>query len=327
MCRKEEKGKSTPKRIATPLKVKKIKKGHSLSSPFLNKNLLEFLFLLIAGCINATGVGIFLAPSKILDGGISGTSILLAFLTPVPTSFFIFFINLPFFVLGYKRLGFRFILRSLFAIAVYSIIMLFFENRSPISEQLLLTAVFGGLLSGIGSGMVIRNGGCLDGIEVLAVLFSKKFSLTVGQMVMIYNAIMMSIGAFIFDFDRALFSIIAYAVGIKAVDAVVEGLDKAKGVTIITQKGDKVAAKISEQYQRGITITQGKGYYSGKPSESLYIVVNRFEVPSMITMIKSEDPQAFVSVTDISEVAGDRYNKRPQSRNNSKSKKPKIGVL
>lgn len=323
MDRQLETNRSVPKKSASLSSKSKKKKSFDGSSFFSKQNLMSFLFLLIAGCINATGVGIFLAPSRILDGGISGTSILLAFLTPIPTSFFIFFINLPFFVLGFKRLGWSFIIRSLFAIAVYSIIMLFFEKRSSLSNELLLTAVFGGLLSGVGSGLVIRNGGCLDGIEVLAVLFSKKFSLTVGQMVMIYNALMMTVGAFIFDFDRALFSIIAYAVGIKAVDAVVEGLDKAKGVTIITQNGEKVAAKISAQYQRGITITQGRGYYSGKPSESLYVVVNRFEVPSMITMIKMEDPQAFVSVTDISEVASDRYNKRPQSRNSSTAKKEK----
>lgn len=274
--------------------------------------LLNALWLLLAGAVNAVAIGFFLSPSKILDGGISGTSIFLSHLTRLPLAVYIICLNVPFFLMGIKRLGWLFIVNSLIGISSYALCVFLIGKRPPISEHLILVAVFGGLCSGVGSGLMIRKGGCVDGIEITAVLFAKRLNLTVGQMVMIYNAVMMALSIPFFGVDRALFSVLAYAVGLKAVDGVVDGLDKAKAVLIISSNGESVAAAISEQFKRGITVMPGRGFYSGQDRSVLYVILNRFEISGLVALIQAVDPEAFVSITEISEVVSSKYEKRPQ---------------
>ena len=278
------------------------------------KSILSFItnlfFLGIAGFINATAISLLLSPSMLLDGGISGTSIFLSHVTPLPLPLYLIGLNLPFFLFGAKKLGWKFVVNSVFGIASYAFFVFLYGERNALSQHLILMSIFGGLLSGIGSGLMIRRGGCVDGIEVMAMLFAKKLNLSVGQMVMIYNAIMMSLSIPFFGVDRALFSILAYAVGLKAVDLVVEGLDKAKASMIITSKGEDVSKAISDRFKRGITVIPGHGYYSQENKEVLYVIVNRFEVASLIALIKEIDSEAFISITEISEVVGERYEKK-----------------
>lgn len=276
----------------------------------------NFLLLTIAGIINSVGVSLILAPVNLFDSGMSGTAMLLNNLTPpfLTLSIFLIILNFPFYILGYKKLGLEFVIYSLYAISIYSFISFLFQSVFPIDLSVgspitgtdrLLTAIFGGLLSGIGSGVVIRYGGALDGVEVIAVLFAKKIGLSVGTFVMIYNVLLYSVSAIIYSsWEIPLYSVIAYMVGIKTVDFIVEGLDKAKAVYIITEKATQLPQILSEELGRGVTILDAQGVYSRNRKTMIYCVVNRFEINRVKRIVQGIDETAFVTVNDISETVG-----------------------
>ncbi len=278
----------------------------------------HFALLTAAGIINAVGVTLLLAPVNLFDSGISGTAMLIDKLTPefFGLGFFLIVLNFPFFLLGFRKLGTEFVIYSLYAITVYSVSSLLlqnvlpidFSNGSPIAgSDPLLAALFGGLLSGIGSGLVIRFGGAIDGIEVIAVLFAKKIGITVGTFVMIYNVILYTVTALIFSsWEVPLYSIITYMVGIKAVDFIVEGLDKAKAVYIITEKTTSLPMLLADELGRGVTIMEAQGAYSRNGKTLIYCVVNRFEINKVKKIVKYADETAFVTVNDVTETFGGR---------------------
>ena len=276
----------------------------------------NFLFLALAGAINAVGVTMFLAPVNLYDSGISGTSMLLWQVTPEQfnLSLFLVLLNVPLFLFGLKRQGWCFTVYSLFAVCIYSLVSFLITdvfpvdvaNASPFAGQdLLLCAVFGGLISGVGSGLTIRFGGAIDGMEVLGVIFAKSLGLTVGSFVMAYNVVLYLLIGIVFNsWVLPLYSIVTYAVGNKTVDFVVEGFDKAKSVMIVTSMEEAVCKALSEEFGRGITQLHGRGYYSGADKCVIYFVVNRFQIPEVKTLVTEIDPNAFITISEISDVLG-----------------------
>lgn len=275
----------------------------------------NFLLLLVAGIINAIGVNLFLAPVHLYDSGISGTSMLLGILLPtVPMSVFLIILNVPLFIFGTKMQGMHFTVYSIFAVIVYSAASYIItylcgfdlNAGSPIAgNDLLLCAIFGGLISGVGSGLTIRFGGAIDGVEVMAVIFAKRLSLTVGNFVMIYNAFLyIAAGAILSDFILPLYSILTYCAAIKTVDFIVEGFDKAKSAMIITSKKDEISEELSETFGHGITHIQSHGYYKGKEQTIIYFVVNRFQIAKLKAIVAKHDEKAFVTITDVSDIMG-----------------------
>jgi Uncharacterized conserved protein len=276
---------------------------------------INFLLLVIAGIINATGVVLFLVPAGLLDGAISGTSVFLANVTPIHISIFLIVLNVPLFFIGYRRIGWQFIIYSLTAIAVYSLMSYVYQNLlgwengiiKYINNDLLIAAIFGGMISGIGSGMTIRYGGAIDGIEVMAVLYAKKLGITVGQFVMAYNVILYTVASVVtHNYLVGFYSVFSYVAGLKVIDFVVDGFDRGKSCTVITKKGEVLAKAISNEMGRGITVIKSKGFYSGENNTMLYCVVNRFEIIRLKSVINAIDPASFVAITDISEVMGNR---------------------
>lgn len=277
---------------------------------------LSFVLLLIAGIINAVGVTMFLAPVHLYDSGISGTSMLLWQITPeaYTLSLFLLILNIPLFLFGLKKQGAVFTVYSLWAVFVYSaasyvitdILPVDVSTASPFAGQdLLLCALFGGLISGIGSGMTIRFGGAINGIEVMAVIFAKGLGLTVGSFVMVYNVLLyIIIGCVFRSWVLPLYSIITYCAAIKAVGFIVEGLDKAKSAMIVTSKADDISGALSEAFGRGITHIGAKGYYSGSDQTIIYFVVNRFQIGRMKALVTEIDPAAFITISEVSDVLG-----------------------
>ena len=277
---------------------------------------LPFLLLLAAGIINAVGVTMFLAPVHLYDSGISGTSMLLWQITPeaYTLSLFLLVLNVPLFLFGLKKQGAVFTVYSLWAVFVYSaasyvitdILPVDVSTASPFAGQdLLLCALFGGLISGIGSGMTIRFGGAIDGIEVMAVIFAKRLGLTVGSFVMAYNVLLyIVIGCVFQSWILPLYSIVTYCAAIKAVDFIVEGLDKAKSAMIVTSKADAISEALSKAFGRGITHIGAKGYYSGTDQTIIYFVVNRFQIGRMKALVTEIDPAAFITISEVSDVLG-----------------------
>lgn len=276
----------------------------------------NFLILFFAGIINSIGVTMFLAPVNLYDSGISGTSMLLWQITPdyLNLSLFLVVLNIPLFLFGLKKQGLTFTIYSLWAVMIYSLSSFFItdilpidvETASPFAGQdLILCAIFGGLISGVGSGLTIRYGGAIDGIEVMAVIFSKKLNMTVGTFVMIYNVILYIVIGIIFrSWELPLYSIITYAVGIKSIDFIVEGLDKAKSVMIVTEKEGEICDALSQYFGYGVTQIHATGYYSQQSRSVIYFVVNRFQISKLKLIVSSIDPSAFITISETSDVLG-----------------------
>lgn len=272
------------------------------------------MLLTVAGIINAIGVTVFLAPVGLYDSGISGTSMLLSQLTPewLSLSVFLIVLNVPLFLFGLKRQGVCFTIYSVYAVTIYSLFAWLITDVLPIDvsqvsplagSDLLLCAIFGGFISGMGSGLTIRFGGAMDGMDVMAVVFAKKIGLTVGSFTMIYNAILYVVcGAILSSWTLALYSIVAYAMALKTIDYIVEGIDRSKAATIITVMPNELCRALSEEFECGITIIPAKGYYSNSSKTVVYIVINRFQVGKMKELIRSIDPKAYVSISGIADV-------------------------
>ncbi len=272
----------------------------------------NFLMLFLAGCINAFGVTVFLAPVRLYDSGISGTAILLSQLTPLPLSAFLLLLNVPLFLFGLKRQGKVFTAYSLFAVTVYAwaswmitdVLPIDVAMASPLAgEDLLLCALFGGVISGIGSGLTIRSGGAIDGMDVLAVTFAKGLNITVGTFVMIYNvALYIVCGMVMGSWILPLYSIVTYAAGLKTIDFIAEGIDRSKAVMIITDHPEEINRSLLETFSCGTTRIAAVGGYSNAEKTIIYFVVNRFQISRVRALVKSLDSKAFVTISDVADV-------------------------
>ena len=274
----------------------------------------NMIMLTVAGIINSVGVTIFLYPVNLYDSGISGTSMLLSQVTPeyLTLSIFLVALNVPLFLFGLKKQGKLFTFYAVYTVAVYSLFAWLITDVFPIDvsvasplagTDLLLCALFGGVISGIGSGLAIRFGGAMDGIEVMAVIFAKKLGITVGTFVMIYNVILYVVcGILIKSWILPLYSIVTYAAALKTVDFMVEGFDRAKGAMIITSKPDEICLALSEEFESGMTKISAKGGYSGSDLTVVYFVVNRFQVAKMQEIVHEIDRDAYITISEVADV-------------------------
>lgn len=272
----------------------------------------NFIALFIAGIINAFGVTVFLAPVKLYDSGISGTSMLLAQVTPLSLSVFLVLLNVPLFLYGLKRQGAPFTIYAIFSVAVYSLFAWLITDVLPIDvsfasplagQDLLLCALFGGLISGTGSGLAIRFGGAMDGIEVMAVIFAKKLNVSVGTFVMAYNILLYILCGFVIhSWILPLYSIVTYMAAVKMVDTIVEGLDRAKSVYIVTKDYGPVCQALSETFEKGITVMNATGYFSGVDRKVVWIVLNRFQISRMRELVHQIDPTAYIAIYEVADL-------------------------
>ena len=273
-----------------------------------------FLFLTLAGVINAIGVTMFLYPVKLYDSGISGTSMLLDQITPdhYELSLFLLLLNIPIFLFGLKKQGLFFTVCSIYTIGIYALASYLIMEVLPINVEFvsplagsdqLLCAIFGGVISGIGSGLTIRFGGAIDGVDVLSVIFAKKLSISLGSFVMVFNTVLYIIcGIVIRSWILPLYSIVTYYVGSKTVDFIVEGFDRAKCAMIVTTKAEEISEALSEVFHAGGTIISATGGYSKSTKEILYFIVNRFQINKLKNTVLSIDENAFISLLDVSDI-------------------------
>ncbi len=274
--------------------------------------LVNVLMLTVAGIINSIGVTIFLAPVKLYDSGISGTSMLLSQITPFSLSLWLILLNVPLFLYGLKKQGKLFTLYAIYTVVVYSVcswliidvLPIDVSFASPIAKSdLLLCALFGGMISGIGSGLAIRFDGAMDGIEVMAVIFAKRLGISVGTFVMSYNVVLYVICGFMLDsWILPLYSIVTYMAALKTVDFIVDGFDRSKCAIIITVKPDELCQVLSTVFESGMTRIQAQGGYSGTERTMIYFIVNRFEVTKMREIVHDVDPSAFITITEVADV-------------------------
>ena len=260
--------------------------------------------MLMIGTITAAfALETFLIPNTVLDGGITGISIIISKLTNIPLSLLVLIINIPFIYIGYKNLGKSFLIRTIFCISLFTLSLEFFKSFEALTEEMLLATIFGGGLLGIGVGLIIRFGGCIDGTESVAIVISKKTNFSVGQIIMVFNIIIYSVAGIIFGLDRMLFSLFTYIITFMVIDFVSEGLEQAKAAMIITSKGSKLSKEIYDKLGRTTTTIHGKGLISGQ-KDVLYCVLTRVEVYQLRHIVEEMDESAFVTILEVSDIIG-----------------------
>lgn len=263
----------------------------------------EYMMIAVGAAIAAFSIEEFLVPCLIMDGGIVGISIIINNLTGISLGLLTFLINIPFILFGARKLGKQFVFKSSFAVLVFSAALEVFAPFVNVTEEPLLAVCFGGVILGIGVGLVIKFGGCLDGTEAVAILINKRFSISVGRMVLIFNIFIYGAAGLLFGWDRAMYSLLTYFIASKVLDMIENGLETAKAAFIITNDASEVSKLIYEKLGRTVTIMEGEGLVSGKKIV-LYCVLTRFEVRELRNIINSVDESAFVTVSDVSEIIG-----------------------
>lgn len=279
-----------------------------------NIKLKNILILTIAGITNAFGITIFLNPVNLYDSGISGTAMLISQLTPPEwsLSLFLLILNVPLFLYGLKKQGTAFTVSAIYTVCVYSVSAYLICDVLPIDvsiasplagTDLLLCAIFGGLISGIGSGLAIRGGGAMDGIEVMSVIFAKRLGISVGTFVMVYNVLLyITAGFAINSWILPLYSIVTYAAALKVIDFIVEGMDRAKCAMIVTAKPEEIRNTLTEEFKCGMTLVDAEGGYSKEKKTIIYFVVNRFQITRMKNLVRESDPAAFITISEVADV-------------------------
>lgn len=275
---------------------------------------INFLLLTVAGTVNAFGVTLFLFPVKLYDSGISGLSMLLDQITPtaLTLSLFLILLNFPIFLFGWKKQGLAFTIYSLFTIGIYSMVSYLIMHVLPVDvnfvsplagSDLLLCAVFGGVISGVGSGLTIRFGGAIDGLDVLSVIFAKKLGISIGTFVMIFNIFLYFVcGIAINSWILPLYSIVTYFIGSHTVDYIVEGFDRSMCAMVVTNKSEEICAALSETFKAGGTIVNALGGYSKDEKQIIFYIVNRFQINKLKKIVKSIDNTAFISLQNVADI-------------------------
>lgn len=254
--------------------------------------------------IYSAGLNLFLVPNHIIDGGVVGISLIADALSPVPFSLWVVLLNIPFFFVGYKKVGAGLALYAMTAILMLSLWSPYFEAMEPFTKDPFLATIFGGVIIGIGVGLVIRSGGSLDGTEILAIWLDSRSSFSVGEIVMFFNLFILGSAGFVFSWNSAMYSLIAYFICAKMIDIVTNGLDESKGVLIVTDHSSEVADAIMNRMHRAVTLLHGEGGFLRGRKKVLYCVISRLEVTRLKFLTHDVDPEAFLSVFDVREVQG-----------------------
>ncbi len=265
--------------------------------------LIELLLITVGAVIAAFAIEEFLVGCTILDGGVVGISIMLNTLLKIPLGLLTMLINIPFLIIGFRKMGKMFIAKSAYAMLIFSVFLQVFAPLKNATEEYLLAVSFGGVILGIGVGLVIKCGGCLDGTETVAILLNRRFKFPVGQTVLIFNIVIFSVAGFFFGFDRAMYSLLTYFITSKVLDIVENGTEQTKAAMIITNDAKQIADQIYKRLGRTVTIMEGEGLVSGK-KVILYCVLTRFEVRELRSIIGQVDASAFIAISDVSEIIG-----------------------
>lgn len=278
------------------------------NKPHRKDTLISFMLVMAGAIIAAFAIKEFLAPNNIMDGGVVGISMVLDVFFPIPLGILTFILNLPFLYIGFRQMGGFFLAKTGFAMATFSAALEIFGVNERATSEPLLATVFGGVVLGIGVGIVIRYGGCLDGTETLAILLSKKTMLSTGQIILLFNVVIYSVVGILFGADRAMYSLLTYFITSKVIDLVEVGFDEAKAVMIITNEGKEIADEIYKRLGRTVTLLEGEGLISGK-KVVLYCVVTRIEIPVIKNILDEDDTSGFMTIMDVSEIVGNHIKK------------------
>lgn len=268
----------------------------------------KYFLLLLGAALAAVGLEIFLVPNNVIDGGVVGISIMLSAITGLPFGVLFTLINLPFIYLGWRQIGWRFAVATAFAVCWLSLGTAYLKPVPGITEDVFLATIFGGIIEGLGVGLIIKNGGSLDGTEIVGIILDKKMSFSVGEIVMFFNIFILGSAGFLFGWDRAMYSLIAYFIIARMIDVVIKGVNESYSVMIVTGRHGEVARALMEM-GRGVTLLDGEGGFSGAETKVLFVVVTRLELTKLTEIVRSIDERAFITINAVTDIIGGRFNK------------------
>jgi uncharacterized membrane-anchored protein YitT (DUF2179 family) len=257
--------------------------------------------------IVALSLNYFIVPNRIVDGGVTGIAIIIHYVTNLPTGWMVLILNVPIFLMGLKKMGGRFLLLSVVGVVTVSIAMEITTGVKPVTENYLLAAIFGGLLSGIGMGLIFRSQGSMGGTDIIALIINRRLNFSVGQLLLAIDAIIFLAAAVLFSPESAMYAIIYMFVATRVVDFVQEGLSHSKAAIIISSTPDEIARDIMSILERGVTFLHGSGAYSGEDKKVIYCVVSRTELARVKEIVRNNDPDAFIALSEAPEVLGEGF--------------------
>lgn len=283
------------------------KSAHKQKFSFL-KFFTNLVVITLGAIIAGFALESFLVPNSIIDGGIIGISMILSHITKFNLGLLIILINTPFIILAFKKMGGRFVFQTAYANIILAVALNYFHHYK-VTNDMLLATVFGGIVLGTGVGLILKNAASLDGTEILSLLISKRFGMSVGEFIMGLNVFIYLAAGKVFSWESAMYSILTYFIASKVIDTVMEGLNSSKSVRIISDEAGTIGNALIEKLDISVTYLKGIGGYSGMDKDLIYCVISRLEMPKMLDIIKEIDPKAFVSVVDVHETYGGRFRK------------------
>ena len=276
----------------------------------MKKFIFKMLLITFGAFLAAFAIEGFLVPNQIIDGGIVGISMMISYLTNINLGILLFVLNVPFILLALKIYGKMFIFQTFYAVTVFSIFVGIVGGKIGIvTHDGLLVAVFGGMILGAGVGLVLRNNGSLDGTEILAITLTKKFPVSVGEIIMFVNIFIYTCAGFVYGWDKAMYSTLTYFTASRVIDVVLQGLNEAKSIFVVSDKNYEIGANIMSQLDKSVTYIDAQGGYSHKDKKMLYCVVPRIELTKLKDIVNSIDPEAFIAIENVHEVDGKRVKK------------------
>lgn len=270
----------------------------------LKRRIVSWSEIIIGAVVAAFALEEFLAPNHIFDGGVTGISMILRNFINVPLGLLVVICNIPFMIIGMRKLGKRFIVKVVVAIGIFSVMTSVFEEFANATDDMILAVTFGGVLLGAGVGLVLRGGSCLDGTEIVAILLSKKISMSTGTIILLINVVIYTVAGIVFGAEKGMYSLLMYFITSKVIDIVEVGWDNTKSVMIITDHGRELAEEIYSELGRTVTFMKGAGLVSSSEKDILYCVVTRAELHDLKGIIASDEGSTFTTISDVSEIIG-----------------------
>jgi uncharacterized membrane-anchored protein YitT (DUF2179 family) len=276
------------------------------SAKVVRHEIYVYFWMAVGAFLAAFAINVFLIPNRLIDGGIIGLSMILSYIFGQGLlPFFLILFTLPFLYMGYRNIGKVFLLHMFFAV-VFFVFSVWFTHDVidwKFSGESLEVVVIGGSILGVGIGLVIRYGGCLDGTEILGILINKRTGFSVGQVVLFCNIFVFTAAGIVFqDWHPAILSLITYIVASKVMDYVIVGLEETKSVLIISQKSKEIADAIIHELGLGLTVMYGRGGFTGDKREILYVIAERLQLAELKDLVHREDPNAFIAIENLHEV-------------------------
>lgn len=271
--------------------------------------IINMLFRTFGAFLAAFALECFLVPNQIIDGGIVGVSIMASYLTNINLGLLLVILNIPFFLLGFKEFGKKFIFGAFYSVLVLALFVNIFHIFPKVTGDLLLASLFGGGILGFGVGIVLKNNACMDGTEILAMKISSKYPFSIGEIIMFINVFIFITAGFVYNWEQAMYSTLTYFVAYKAIDLIIQGLSEEKSIRIITDKGYEIGNAIIQEMNKTVTYIQAQGGYSKAEKKMVYCIVPRIELYKLKELVIKIDKDAFLSIGDVHEVYGKRYKK------------------